>query len=692
MPFSRLTARSLTRLLVLSGTIAAWAFPATQACAQPPDVSAAPTTTASAAAPTETADQRRYRLDIEFLANPFMEGRGPGTRGNEIAAEYVEARFRELGLKPVIPPPSPQESPTQQVMRGPLFRQPFTAGSRAELKNGEIRGNGVDYKSERLDLGSDFSVLGFSGNAEITAPLTFVGYSIDKGGPDGKYTSYPSESGDKPLDGRIAVMFRFEPMDKDGKSAWRKNEDSLWTTAAGLSDKLQAAVKRGAAGIILVSPPGCADPRSRKLDSTEGSARWTRPMDIPVIMMTAEAATRLLQSRDPQHRTAEQFRALADASGEIIPLGDEPVTLTTAIDRSPRKTWNIAGVLPGSGSLADQYIIIGAHYDHVGYGYTGGSRSDEYGVVHPGADDNASGTAGLLLLAQRLKDFYTRNPAPSRRSIMFIAFSAEEMGLIGSREFIKNAPIPATSITAMLNMDMIGRLRESGVELAGTGTARDFDQIIKPALDSSGLNFKVSPGGRGPSDHATFYGAGVPVLHFFTGLHEQYHTPRDTVDTINVPGAVQVVDVVENVALALAQRPEALAFQSTDRKKAAPQKDGDTEAPQAAAQPDKKPDSQPGALGGGVKVRFGIAPGNYAEGEQGVEVGEVYPGTAAAEAGIQPGDRLMRWNGKEIGDVANWMEFLTEHKPGDVVDVTIKRKGEESTVRVTLKSRDQVAR
>ena len=673
------------------------AFAGAAAIAQP-DITPAAKPQADLASSHPSVDSRAvqaYRSDVEFLANPFMEGRGPGTRGNEIAAEYIEARFRQLGFWGIFDAPAPTTPPTEQVMMARSFRQDFKAGTRASLVDADLwRHDHAEPKGDRLGRGSDYSVLGFSASAKAVAPIAFVGYSIEKGGPDGAYSTYPKDSGDKPLEGKIAVMFRFEPMGDDGKSLWRKSDDVLWSPAAAVNDKIQAAVKRGAAGIILVSPPNCADDRSKKLETTEATARWTRTLDIPVFMMTPEAAQSLLQAHDPQKRDIMAWRTLADKEGGIVMLDDQPVTMEAKIDRSPRTTWNVAGVLPGSGALANEYIIIGAHYDHVGYGYTGGSRSDEYGIVHPGADDNASGTAGLLLLAQKLSAEYAaaaKSGKPSdRRSILFIAFSAEEMGLIGSREFVKNSPIEAKQIYAMINLDMIGRLRNDKLELSGTGTGEGLADAIKPALDASGLKLSISPGGRGPSDHASFYAASIPVLHFFTGLHEQYHTPRDTVDTINFEGGVRVADTVAAVANILATRSEPMPFTSTDRPR---KKADDQNDQQAAANPhdqDQKPAAGPGLTG--VKVRFGIAPGNYADGEVGVLVGEVYPGTSAAEAGILAGDRLLRWNGKEIGDVEGWMTYLAEHKPGDVVDVGLKRKNEEITVKVTLKSRDQAQR
>jgi Zn-dependent M28 family amino/carboxypeptidase len=650
------------------------------ALAQTPPPPAAPSpATSVAAAPTAESDVRTYRSHIEFLANPFMEGRGPGTRGNEIASEYIEHAFAGLQLGGAFDSDPDKAGQPRQRIVVMQRRQTFVAGTRAELKAATIDAENPTRKDGEFHQGHEFTALGFSASGKVSAPLVFAGYCIEKGGTDGKYTSFPSDGGERPLDGKIAIILRFEPMDDAGKSLWKKKEDTIWSPAAALADKLQAAVKRGAAGIILVSPPGADDPRAGKLETTEGSSRWTRQMDIPVLMMSTEAADALVQARDPQHRSLLALRTLADAGPAVFPLGALSLTITTDIDRSPRTTWNIAATLPGRGPLASQYIIIGAHYDHVGYGYTGGSRSDEYGIVHPGADDNASGASGLLLAAEIMKRKYEAKdtrlgdagyPEANLRSIMFVAFSAEEMGLIGSREFLKACPIEARNIDAMLNMDMIGRLRDDKLEISGTGTAEGFADLLKPIFDASGLHIQASPGGRGPSDHATFYGAGVPVLHFFTGMHDQYHTPRDTVDLINSEGAVKAVNLVCTIATTLATREQQLAFLSTDKKK-------------------NEEDGKPQISLGGVKVRFGIAPGNYADGEAGILVGEVFPGTCAAEAGIVSGDRLIRWNGKEIGDVQGWMEMMGGHKPGDVVDVDVKRKGEELRVRATLKSRDQ---
>lgn len=608
---------------------------------------------------TDAGRVRVYDEHLRFLANPFLEGRGPGTTGNRIAADYVEFQFARLGLRPAFSPEHSTQG--ENAARTSGFKQEFTAGQRAHATASSLTTQG---RTE----GFAHVALGFSGSASASGPLVFVGYGIQSGGPDKSYSTF-AENDD--LTGKVAVLLRFEPMNAEGKSKWRSEKtDGSWTSAAAIAPKLKAVLSRKPAGLIVVAPPGADDPRVNTMETTEGTARWTQPAEIPVVYLKPAEVDALLASVG-SGQTLRALREQADERGGVVELGQTPVNLSVQLDRSPRITWNVGAILPGSGALADQYVIVGAHYDHVGYGFTGGSRTDEYGIIHPGADDNASGTAGLLLAARMLREQLEQNPG-DRRSVLFTAFSAEEMGLLGSAFMIKNLPIEAKNVTAMLNMDMIGRLRDNSIELAGTGTAEGFNQILEPHITASGLTVKKTPGGRGPSDHATFYGAGVPVLHFFTGLHDQYHTPRDTMDLIDPAGAAKIVALVTDVTKDLATRAEPLVFTSTDRG---------TKASDPAQ-----------STVGGVKVRFGIAPASYGEDEPGVPVGEVYPGTSAAEAGIKAGDRLLRWNGEAVESVEAWMPMLSKHKPGDIVDVTLKRGSEELTVRVTLKGRDSGAK
>lgn len=706
----------------------------------------------------QARDEHAYTQHLMFLADPFMEGRGPGTNGNKVAADYLKFHFERLGLKPAFTPePAASEekaadandrnaAPTTEAPGTPQlassFYQLFQAGREARASEAQVLLNPSDSAARSFAFAhnTDYSVMGFSSDADLKdAELVFVGYALESAGKDG--VEYSSFGSDDDLTGKVAVMLRFEPMDEQGRSLWRSEEAGSagsgggggggWTGASGLAGKLQAVIQRNAAGVIVINTPGAADERVNKLETTVGSASWSRRLDIPVLMMSPDAGEKLVRAAATTSLMDLRRRAdrigLPESDGGTKPgavaLSGAKLNINVKVDRVPRNTWNVAGVLPGFGSLADEYVIIGAHYDHVGYGYTGGSRMNEMGVIHPGADDNASGTSGLLLAADLLSREYAMmrekwatheklGPGvggdahlnKGARSIIFVGFSAEEMGLIGSREFVKAAPVEASKITCMINMDMIGRYGSTigsegsagaddksaqpersrrgvinsgaGLELGGVGTAEGWREIVQAAFEPTGLSLKYSPGGRGPSDHASFYAASIPVLFVFTGLHEQYHTPRDTADLINVPGAVQVTYGVTRTALAAATRPDILKFTSTDKTKSS-EHGGPGDPGQVSMR--------------NVKVRFGIAPGNYAEGELGVLVGEVYPNTSAAIAGIKTGDRLLKWNGQEIGDVAAWMTQLSQHKPGDVVDVTLQRKdGTNEVVPVTLKAREQM--
>lgn len=596
---------------------------------------------------------RVYRQHVTTLSGAFFEGRAPGTEGNRRAADYVEYYFRKFGLEPAFPA-APSENPVPAAERVG-YRQVFEAP--ASLRPGDsvrLKSQGVAFapagaQGTPLKEGVDFNTLGYSGAGKVSAPLAFVGYALAS--DVHKYRSIPEGTS---LKGKVAMLLRFEPMDDAGKSLWGK--DGEWSFAAALEPKLRAVADAGADAIILVNPPGAADPRAKELGDLALAGR--RPLKVPVVMMTAQAADTLVKAADPQHRSLMDLRRAADTLAEgqsgVIDLPAAAAELDIQIDRVPLMTDNVGAILPGAGNLAEQFIVIGAHYDHLGYGYFGSRADSPRGRIHFGADDNASGTSGLLLVAQHLARAYADMPKDQpRRSILFLAFSSEESGLVGSRFYTKHMIVPRDAHDIMINMDMIGRLRDDKVELQGVGTAEGLDGWIKPYLDGSGLKISPKKGGSGPSDHASFYAAQIPVLFFFTGLHTQYHTPDDTYDLINCEGAVRVTDLVERLALDLARLPKPWTF-------VGPGAGGGAE--------------EQGQARGGVKVRFGIAPGDYSGDETGVSVGQVFPGTPAEKAGLRPGDMLINWNGKPLADVESWMPLLKEHQPGDRVIIHFRRK------------------
>lgn len=657
-------------------------------------------------------DAAAFRQHTTTLASPFFEGRAPGTRGNQLAADYLEFYFKRLGLKPAFPLQSEQEIASEtKTDQAPAsddadkakspeefqkevekqaaaaaaaatpgtahgekpfssYRQPFPFGTNISMKDSAVTISGG--LSATLEPERDYSVLGFSGDAEATGPLVYIGYGINIG-KDG-YSSFPANAD---LTGKIAVVLRFEPMNDAGKSQW---DDEGWSYNAALEPKIQQAAKRGAAGVILVSAPGADDPRANKLETLDNTKPAGKGLSIPVVMLSIDQADRLVKAADPQGRSLMDLRKLADdlatvtEKGSVVDLPGATVTLKTKVTREPIITSNIGAVLPGAGSLADQYVVIGAHYDHVGYGLFGsrGGPADR-GKIHAGADDNASGTSGMLILAQKLTDAYAAMPADQpRRSILFMGFTAEESGLIGSRHYTQHMIAPKDKHAIMINLDMIGRYRgddekQPPLELGGVATAKGLEDFLKPMMDSSGLRIAPKPGGYGPSDHASFFGAGIPVLFFFTGLHEQYHAPSDTPDTLNPEGAARIVSLVQQIALAAATRPENFEY------------NGDAESAQSAATGDAPARPR-------VRVRFGITPGDYA-GEDGVLVGEVSEGGSAAEAGVQKGDRMIKWGDQPLTTVQSWMPLLSNHRPGDKVDIVVVRDGKEVTLTVTLKGR-----
>ncbi len=605
------------------------------------------------------ADAKAFNAHVVTLSNPFFEGRNPGSRGNTLAAEYIERYMREAGLRPAFPVTDKAADGSEVITTMASYRQPFRAGTSRDRVERETVS--VVLNGERRDFapGSDFMLLGNTANGSVTGPVVFVGYSIDDG-KDG-YQSYPAGAD---LKGKIALVLRFEPLDAQGRSKWAS---SGWSPAASLDQKLKAAVDRGAAGLILVNAPGADDERAKHL----APMRETRDLDyklpVPGVMLSPEQAEALIKAADG--RSLLDLRRAADEGASVVELAGASATLETSVARDPIMTDNVAGVLPGRGALADDYVIIGAHYDHVGTGSIGASPQN-VGKMHPGADDNASGTSGLLVLADKLSAAYAQLPeGADARSIMFITFSAEEAGLIGSRWFVNHPPIRKDQMELMINMDMIGRLRDRELELGGVGTGVGLRELLDPHLTASGLVINAKEGGMGPSDHASFTTAGVPVLFFFTGLHREYHTPADVGSTINHKGAVKVIGLAYDIALMLALRSEHLVPSEEKKDPAAAQP--------LAAGPTR------------VKVRFGIAPGDYSGTEPGVLVGDVYEGTSAADAGIKAGDLMTSWNGKELKGVEAWMPMLSEHKPGDVVEVGLLREGKPMTVKVTLKGRDQ---
>ena len=583
-------------------------------------------------------DATLWYQHVQTLANPFFEGRAPETHGQALTAEYVEFFFRKYGLEPAF---------------SSSYAQPFSYSRRGSTKV-KIQVAELSVSGRRLNEGRDFVVLGNSGNGELTAPITFVGYGIEEG-PDG----YSSFDDDTDLTGRAALMFRYTPVDESGESLWNERQT---TWQGSLRRKMRSVAARGAAAIIMVNPPAADSPSGLE----EPTGRFGPGLEIPVVQVSPEIADAMLVDSDPGGRDLAAWRRMADAGRTTTnDFDDIQVTLNTAVRRTRTRSelsgTNVAGILRGHGDLADKYVVIGGHHDHVGVGNHGGVRPFNRGRLHPGADDNASGTAGVLVLAKMLSEGYRDAPRKmDLRSIIFVTFDAEEMGLHGSRTFTDDLPVGPETVSIMLNMDMIGRLRSHNLSVLGTGTGEGLADLLRPHFERSGLTVSVTEAGSGRSDDANFHAIHVPALHFFTGMHPEYTSPNDLAYTVNPAGATEILDLLFEIAYDVASRPQKLAY--------------------------REPEPGSGQNRGYGRVRLGIRPAMGDDVETGVAVDAVSTGTSAEAGGMQAGDVIVRWDHKKIADMQDLFERLQMHEPGDKVKITVLRGGDKVVLDITLKA------
>jgi hypothetical protein len=320
----------------------------------------------------------------------------------------------------------------------------------------------------------------------------------------------------------------------------------------------------------------------------------------------------------------------------------------------------VVGVVPGTDpALRGQYVVVGAHFDHLGRSTQGALDPDSGRAIRNGADDNASGTAAVLELARLLA------ARPARRSVVFVAFSGEELGLLGSQHFVDHAPVPLDSMQAMLNFDMVGRLRDGKLLVYGVASAAELPAVVDSANRAVGLRVTAIGDGFGPSDHSSFYARGVPVLHFFTDLHDDYHRATDDAPKVNASGTAQVVALAERALRDVADRPGRLTF-----------------VRQAA------PATTMGG-GNGSNVYLGSVPDMSATDVGGLRLTGVRPGSPADAAGLLAGDVIVEFDGKSVKDLYQYTDALYARKPGDTVQVVVVRGGERRTLTVTLGSRGQ---
>ncbi len=633
-----LVAASLASALIVATSAAVAQETATDAAAEAPaaksDRAQIHTTIAQA-----DKDVQAFNEHLTILASPWMEGRLPGTKGMERAMDYMEDQFRKAGLQPAFQPSDGGAK---------TFRQPFNLGGKREVVEETIviKCNGAD-KSLTADTDFKLTSLGKSGTAE--GEIAFVGYGIENGPDD-----YSSFAEGHSLEGKIALLFRFEPMNEKGESRWA--EGGGWSGRAGFQGKIAAVAKRKPAAILVVNTPGANDPRISSLSAGGGRSM----ADVPVFMVSTSAAEEIVKACDPT-RTLMDLRKFADEkrAGEAMSfdLGGSKVAVAGRTEEKPVKAENVVGVLPGRGANAKEVIVIGGHLDHLGMGDFGSREGP--GKLHPGADDNASGSAGIILLADSLKKAYDAEPADaSLRTIVFAGFSAEESGLNGSRHYVDNPIYPIKDTVLMMNFDMIGRIRDGRLNVTQSSGVKGFDEWASPFYGNTPLKVNKSSGrGGGGSDHASFQQAGVPILFAICDLHEDYHTSRDVTELIDREAAVEATRLWHNMAFSMAKREQRFEM--------------DSNSGPMRAQP--------------MKVRAGLRTRELDD-ESGLEVVDVTKDGSAEKAGIKKGDKIIKWNKKDMKNRQAFVDDLRTLEPGTTVQAVLMRDGQEITVYVELQA------
>ena len=592
-------------------------------------VAAAAAALLAAASAVRSADPKLYLEHVKKLADPALEGRWSGTKGLEIAAEYIASKFERFGLQP--------------AGDGRSYFQRFTVTTGAHLgpDNRFIVRQGAS-KTE-LKTKEDYLPLNFSSTGEVEGNVVFAGFGASAE-EDFEYDDFAGLD----VEGKVVVILRGEPR------KFNPDNSPQPTRHAHLISKAINARDRGAKAVVLVN--GKLEPDEEDTLIKFGSV--SGPKDAGILIVHARRAV-VDEWLKPLGKSLAGLQEAIDAEEkpQSFALPEElKIELAVDIEREHATVRNVLGFLPGK---TKEYVIVGAHYDHLGRGNESSLAPSQIGQVHPGADDNASGTAALLEVARILSGRRER----LERGVLFLAFAAEEIGLLGAREWVEHPTLPIENAVAMINMDMVGRIRDGKVYVGGTGTGSTFEKLLEKLSDRHPLKLDTAKSGYSSSDHTVFVSRKIPVLFFFSGLHSDYHKPSDTWEKIDAEAAAQLVDLVGDltVELAQAERPQFVRV-----------------TPETTGHP-----AAIGATGSGYGAYFGSIP-DFGEIENGVRFADIRPGSPADKAGIQGGDILVEFGGKPIKNLYDFTYALRASKPGDVVEVKVLRDGKTVSAQVTL--------
>jgi aminopeptidase YwaD len=641
--------------------------------------------------PTQTGPKSdRLREHVTYLASDKLEGRRTGTAGANLAAEYIAREFSRYGLRRSIGRDLPGMSRLEADSPKRYLQEfPYIAGVDLGQNNLFYVNPGRADDMMQFRVGEDWMPLGFSSNSHITkAGYQFVGYGITAA--EQKYDSYAGRT----MKNTVAIALAGTPDGDNPHGQFARYENVQW--------KVIAARNAGASALLIIAQEeNFKEDRLARLryDNSAGDA------GLPVAVISRQFAARLFGSVSDAKTTLQALAEAAQADTKRMEKGaaaqdsaqagitSSPLTLSfsTAIVRREVAAANVIGILDGSDpTLKNETIVIGAHYDHLGHGGADSLAARE-GEIHHGADDNASGTAGVLELARL---FATQQQPRPRRTIVFIAFSGEEEGLLGSNYYVNHPIVPLANTVAMINMDMIGRLKDRSLIVGGVGTAEGWRAMVEARneLDSMTVNVTTKTGphtvstsfptvvasngrpivttdstkqflltlnedGFGPSDHSSFYMKQIPVLFFWTGSHADYHKPSDTSDKINYDGEVSILNLVSRLVHDIDAGDKRPTY--TVAK---------TEAPAGRST--------------GFRVYLGTIP-NYADSNDGLLLDGVRDDSPAAKAGLKAGDKVVKLAGRDLRNVYDYTYALGEMKAGQEYEIEVLRGGERLKMKIT---------
>jgi aminopeptidase YwaD len=555
---------------------------------------------------------------IKYLASDSLKGRQTGTAGDSLAALYIKSQFMLSGLVPVAGDGFQRFEVTDKVVAG--------------------ENNFLSVNGEKFNKAVDFSPFAFSGSSELDAGVIFTGYGFNISNDSLKWNDYEKID----VKGKWVLVLHGDP--EPEKSA------SGFIPFSSDRDKAMAAKDMGASGVLIVSGLMMDEE-----DNFESLNPEDYSVEIPVLRIKRYVADKILKKTsndiaDLEKQINKTKKSTSFDTGVNVYAGSE-------IIRKESGTRNVVMLLPGEDErLKNEYVIIGAHFDHIGMGGSS-SRARDTIAVHHGADDNASGVSEIIELAEK----FALTKGSHKRSMIFAAFSGEEEGLLGSKYFTENPMVDLTKVNAMINLDMIGRLSDSSsLQIGGAETAEGLKDLVKSMSDSNKIRLTFSDEGYGHSDHSSFYGKNIPVLFYFTGAHLDYHTPRDTWDKINYTGMAEISDLIYRVAEKLANDPERLKF-----KEAGPK----TEMNRAMRR---------------KGITIGIMPDFAGNVKNGLRADFVTPGKPAALGGMKKGDIITSINGKTINNIQDYMFRMAQLKHGETISVEVIRNSKKVLLLIQL--------